>query len=92
MITPNFFRILTQTHSQALGQCAGFRSRRLLEAAAIKVNSTAAAAKAVAENSSADCAAICSSVCASVYDGLEVLATDIQDENSTPCMGASICN
>jgi prephenate dehydratase len=43
--------------------------------------STAAAAQALLTTSNA--AAICSKHCATVFDGLEILAEGIQDQNST---------
>ena len=74
---------LAERFSQALGQCAEFCTHRLPEATTVKVNSTAAAARLVAEGGMVDSAAICSSVCATVYDGLEVLARSIQTEDCT---------
>ncbi|KAF9532022.1 PDT-domain-containing protein [Crepidotus variabilis] len=69
------------SHEQALGQCRGFLGDRLPQAMTIKTPSTAAAAQAVL-NQEQDCAAICSRMCATLFDGLEVLASGIQNEKS----------
>lgn len=46
----------------------------------VKTASTAAAAQ-ILLNEPPDCAAICSAVCGKLYEGLEVLFTDIQNMN-----------
>lgn len=64
---------------QALGQCRKFLAEKLPLAQTIKMPSTAAAARALLNNP-LDCAAICSSICATLYEGIEVLFTNIQNE------------
>jgi len=75
----NIRRVLS--HEQALGQCRDFLNRNLPSVSLVKTNSTAAAAQALLDNPS-DCAAICSAVCATLFDGLEVLFTGIQNQQS----------
>lgn len=69
------------SHEQALGQCRKFLVEKLPLAQAIKTQSTAAAAQALLNNTP-DCAAICSSICATLFEGIEVLFTNIQNEQS----------
>ncbi|GLB36243.1 putative prephenate dehydratase [Lyophyllum shimeji] len=68
------------SHEQALGQCRGFLRTHLPSASLVKTSSTAAAARALLDNSS-NCAAICSRVCASLF-GLTILYEGIQDETA----------
>jgi len=71
------------SHEQALGQCQAYVARHLPGATMVKVASTAGAAKTLAETEGASTdAAICSKICADIYNGLEVLLENIQDENS----------
>jgi len=65
--------------AQALGQCREFLAEKLPLAQTIKTKSTAAAAQALLNNPP-DCAAICSSICATLFEGIEVLFTNIQNE------------
>ncbi|KAF8168006.1 Prephenate dehydratase-domain-containing protein [Crassisporium funariophilum] len=69
------------SHEQALGQCRDFISQYLPSAHLVKTPSTAAAAQALLD-SPPDCAAICSRICATLFDGLEVLFTGIQNQQS----------
>ncbi|KAF8912756.1 Prephenate dehydratase-domain-containing protein [Gymnopilus junonius] len=69
------------SHEQALGQCRDFIARNLPTAYTVKTPSTAAAAKALLR-SPPDCAAICSTICATLLEGLEILLTNIQNEQS----------
>lgn len=64
---------------QALGQCRQFLAEKLPLAQTIKTSSTAAAAQALLNNPP-DCAAICSSICATLFEGIEILSTNIQNE------------
>ncbi|KAJ7285622.1 Prephenate dehydratase-domain-containing protein [Mycena rebaudengoi] len=68
------------SHEQALGQCRAFLAQNLASASLVKMVSTAAAAQALLTTSNA--AAICSKHCATVFDGLEILAEGIQDQNT----------
>ncbi|OCH95810.1 PDT-domain-containing protein [Obba rivulosa] len=74
------------SHEQALGQCARFLADTLPGAALVKMPSTSAAAQALLSEDEADqpyaSAAICAALCTTVFDGLEVLRTDIQDQNT----------
>ncbi|CAA7266536.1 unnamed protein product [Cyclocybe aegerita] len=69
------------SHEQALGQCRSFIAEKLPSAYTIKTSSTATAAQALLDNP-LDCAAICSSICATLFDGLEILFSGIQNEQS----------
>ncbi|KAK7037532.1 prephenate dehydratase [Paramarasmius palmivorus] len=73
--------VCVMSHEQALGQCRGFISEHLPQAATRKTPSTAAAAKALLELP-ADHAAICSKMCIKMFEGLEVLHEGIQDEQT----------
>ncbi|KAI0721240.1 PDT-domain-containing protein [Cerioporus squamosus] len=72
------------SHEQALGQCSRFLSERLPGVIRTKVPSTSAAASAVLccgeGTDEPESAAICSAHCASLFDGLEILHHDIQNE------------
>ncbi|RPD82036.1 PDT-domain-containing protein [Lentinus tigrinus ALCF2SS1-7] len=74
------------SHEQALGQCSRFLSERLPGIARTKVPSTSTAASAVLccgeGTDEPESAAICSAHCASLFDGLEILYHDIQNEAS----------
>jgi len=73
------------SHEQALGQCSKFLADRLPEAVRVKTSSTSAAAQALLSDAEEDdtlhSAAICSDLCAEVFDGLEILYEDVQDNN-----------
>ncbi|KAH9950493.1 PDT-domain-containing protein [Amylocystis lapponica] len=83
----NVRRVLS--HEQALGQCAGFLSKKLPAATRVKTASTSAAAQSLlsshADDQALESAAICSAACATIFEGLEILCEDIQDfhTNST---------
>jgi prephenate dehydratase len=63
-----------------LGQCKIWLRQHIPNAAVVPTASTAAAARAVAENTENTWdAAICSKICADVYSGLQVLHEGIQD-------------
>jgi prephenate dehydratase len=66
-----------QSHVMALGQCRKFLREHKLEA--IIGADTAGSARQIAEANDLSCAAISSSLAAEVY-GLDVLASDIEDE------------
>jgi prephenate dehydratase len=68
----------------AAAQCRGFLRRRLPEATPSASNSTADAARWVAENGDPSCAAVGTALAGELY-GLETLAADIEDhpENET---------
>ncbi|EMD42232.1 hypothetical protein CERSUDRAFT_147913 [Gelatoporia subvermispora B] len=74
------------SHEQALGQCRQFLAEKVPGAALVKTSSTSAAAQSLLSEDEADqpstSAAICASVCTTVFDGLEVLQADIQDQNT----------
>ncbi|RDX52048.1 PDT-domain-containing protein [Lentinus brumalis] len=74
------------SHEQALGQCSRFLSEHLPGVTRTKVPSTSAAASAVLccgeGTDEPESAAICSAHCANLFDGLEILRHDIQDEAS----------
>lgn len=68
------------SHRQAIRQCSDFLNINTRMRATIAQN-TALAAKAVADSDDRTIAAIASSICAPIY-GLEVLASDIQNNNN----------
>ncbi|KAG7086436.1 hypothetical protein E1B28_002390 [Marasmius oreades] len=70
------------SHEQALGQCNGFLTKHLPDAATTKMTSTAAAAETVSKSAGSTCAAICSKLCLKMFEGLELLREGIQDESS----------
>ncbi|KAI0778574.1 PDT-domain-containing protein [Trametes elegans] len=74
------------SHEQALGQCSHFLSEHLPGVPRLKVPSTSAAAQSIlycgAGTDEPESAAICSAQCAQMFDGLDVLAHEIQDEAS----------
>ncbi|KAF8480649.1 Prephenate dehydratase-domain-containing protein [Gautieria morchelliformis] len=71
------------SHEQALGQCKGYLEQHVPGAALVRVASTAGAAQMLAASDSrCTDAAVCSKICANIYEGLDVLAEGIQDENS----------
>ncbi|GJJ09504.1 hypothetical protein Clacol_003727 [Clathrus columnatus] len=67
------------SHEQALGQCKHWLKEHVPNAELLKVASTAGAAKMI---NSREEAAICSKICAELYEGLEVIAQGIQDEDN----------
>ncbi|KAI0361194.1 PDT-domain-containing protein [Trametes cingulata] len=74
------------SHEQALGQCSRFLSETLPGVPRMKVPSTSAAAQTVLYcgegTDEPESAAICSCQCAEMFDGLEILFKDIQNEAS----------
>jgi prephenate dehydratase len=66
-----------ESHTMALGQCRNFL--RKLGVKTVVAADTAGAAREVAERKERSCAAIASKLAAEIY-GLDVLATDIEDE------------
>ncbi|OSD03579.1 PDT-domain-containing protein [Trametes coccinea BRFM310] len=74
------------SHEQALGQCSRFLSETLPGIPRVKVPSTSAAAQSVLYcgegTDEPESAAICSVQCAEMFDGLEILYKDIQNEAS----------
>ena len=73
---------LTLQMPQALGQCQAFLRTNLPAASAVKMPSTAAAARALLDHPPRF-AAICSRICATLLTGLEVLCENIQDQART---------
>ncbi|KAI8981277.1 PDT-domain-containing protein [Trametes punicea] len=74
------------SHEQALGQCSRFLSETLPGVPLLKVPSTSAAAQSVLYcgegTDEPESAAICSVQCAEMFDGLDILFKDIQNEAS----------
>ncbi|KAI0639792.1 PDT-domain-containing protein [Trametes polyzona] len=74
------------SHEQALGQCSRFLTKALPGVPRVKVPSTSAAAQSVLYcgegTDEPETAAICSAKCAELFDGLEILYKDIQNEAS----------
>ncbi|KAL1951614.1 hypothetical protein VTO73DRAFT_763 [Trametes versicolor] len=74
------------SHEQALGQCSRFLTETLPGVPRVKVPSTSAAAQSVLycgeDSDEPETAAICSAECAELFDGLEILHKDIQNEAS----------
>ncbi|KAI0788550.1 Prephenate dehydratase-domain-containing protein [Abortiporus biennis] len=73
------------SHEQALGQCRKFISEHFPNAVTRKFASTAGAAKFLLDDEDSPegaSAAVCSSICATLFDGLEVLHKNIQDNES----------
>lgn len=71
---------VTEIHSypHALAQVRGWLAQNLPEARTVAANSTAEAARALAEGGRADQAVVANRLCAELY-GLEILANDIED-------------
>ncbi|KAI0830701.1 PDT-domain-containing protein [Trametes gibbosa] len=74
------------SHEQALGQCSHFLTENLPEIPRVKVPSTSAAAQSVLycgdDSGEPETAAICSAQCAEMFEGLDILYKDIQNEAS----------
>ncbi|KAI0756613.1 PDT-domain-containing protein [Daedaleopsis nitida] len=74
------------SHEQALGQCSRFLSEQLPGVPLMKVPSTSAAASAVLccgeGTDEPESAAICSVHCADLFEGLDILFHDMQNEAS----------
>ncbi|KAH9858192.1 PDT-domain-containing protein [Lenzites betulinus] len=74
------------SHEQALGQCSNFLTENFPGIPRVKVPSTSAAAQSVLycgeDPGEPETAAICSAQCAEMFDGLDILHRDIQNEAS----------
>lgn len=80
---------------QALGQCSRFLTETLPGVPRVKVPSTSAAAQSVLycgeDSDEPETAAICSAECAELFDGLEILHKDIQNEACQWALFPSVC-